>query len=122
MPTWIIPVYVLGFGGLIYFITIRPQRKQRKDRAAMMNSLKKGDKIVTIGGLYGIIRSIREDRVTLEIATEVFVTFSKSAISSILKSSEERAVETPEPETVMDQDDATVAVEDADYVIEQDEE
>jgi preprotein translocase subunit YajC len=38
----------------------------------MMSTLKKGDRIVTVGGLYGIIRSIREDRVTLEIASEVF--------------------------------------------------
>ncbi|MDR0469298.1 MAG: preprotein translocase subunit YajC [Peptococcaceae bacterium] len=120
MPTWVIAIYVVGLGGLMYFMSIRPQRKQQKERAAMISNMKKGDRIVTIGGLYGIIRSIRDDRVTLEIATEVYVTFSKSAIANILKSSEEKATEAPEPETVIDKDDAAMAVEDAEYIVEQD--
>jgi preprotein translocase subunit YajC len=121
MPPWGIAAYVVGLGALMYFMSIRPQKKQQRERAAMMGSLKKGDRIVTVGGLYGIIRAIREDRVTLEIATEVYVTFSKSAIANILKSSDEKAIEAASPKKAIDLDADTSDVEDADYDMDQDE-
>ncbi|MCL1804391.1 MAG: preprotein translocase subunit YajC [Clostridiales bacterium] len=109
-------LWVVGIGALMYFMMIRPQRKQQKAKAAMMSSLKKGDRVVTAGGIYGIVRSVKDDKVTLEIASEVYVQFTKSAVGSILRSNESKA-SAPEPDTVMDSD-----TEDAEYVVEQDEE
>jgi preprotein translocase subunit YajC len=109
--------WVIGIGALMYFMMIRPQQKQRKQKEAMMSSLKKGDRVMTVGGIYGIVRAIKDDKVTLEIASEVFVQFSRSSIGNILRSSESKS--SSDPKTIMDDDDDA---DDADYTIEQDQE
>ena len=86
---------------LMYFMIFRPQQKQRKDKEILLEGLKKGDRVMTIGGIYGIIRAIREDRVTLEVASGIYVQFAKSAISSLIRK-EERESRIPEPEFVDD--------------------
>lgn len=107
-------IWIAVMVAMMYFLILRPQKKQQKERSAMMDSLKKGDRVVTIGGIHGIVRGIREDRVTVEVASEVYVHFSKSAIGSILRS-EAKASKVPEPE-VFSEDES----DEADYVIEQD--
>lgn len=101
---------------LMYFLLIRPQKKQQKEREAMLSSVRKGDRVITIGGIHGIVRGIKEDRVTLEIASEVFVHFSKSAVASIVRSDKGGKAE-----VVEDVEDFEAAgddeVQDADYVI-----
>ena len=111
-------LWIVGIGALMYFMMIRPQRKQQKAKTAMMTNLKKGDRIVTVGGIYGIVRGIREDRITLEVASEVYVQFTKGAVGSVLRSSEAKS-SAAEPEAITDKEDG---VEDADYIIEQDKE
>lgn len=107
-------IWIVVMVAMMYFLILRPQKKQQKERATMMDSLKKGDRVVTIGGIHGIVRGIKEDRITLEIASEVYVHFAKSAIGSILRS-ETKASKAPEPEVLSEEDMA-----DADYVIDQD--
>ncbi len=68
-------------GVLFYFLLIRPQRKQQKEQQERQNSLQAGDKVVTIGGQYGIIREVLTDTVKVEIAPNVVVKFSKAAIA-----------------------------------------
>jgi preprotein translocase subunit YajC len=72
-----------------YFIILRPQKKERKERKGQMDSLKKGDKVVTIGGLYGSIVDLEKegDTVTLEVDKNVRVKLLRSAISSVIKKS-----------------------------------
>jgi preprotein translocase subunit YajC len=69
--------------GVFYFMMIRPQIKKQKDHQEMLNNLKRGDKIVTTGGIIGSIIKIEEDIgiVNLEIAPNVRVRIIKSAIS-----------------------------------------
>ena len=67
---------------VFYFILYRPQKKEQKKRSEMLNSLKKGDKVVTIGGMYGVITSINDKSVTLKVAEKVEIDFSRSAIAS----------------------------------------
>ena len=110
-------VWIIGVGALMYFTMIRPQQKQRKTRNAMMENLKKGDRVVTVGGAYGIVRAIKDDKVTLEIASEVYVQFTKGSIGSVLRSDSKPSKE-DEPTTIIDQDDAN----DVEYEIEQDKE
>ncbi len=74
-------VTMLLIGVIFYFLLIRPQRKQQKEQKERQESLKEGDKVVTIGGQYGIIREVLTDTVKVEIAPNVVVKFAKAAIA-----------------------------------------
>jgi preprotein translocase subunit YajC len=65
---------------VMYFFMIRPQQKKQKELANFRNSLSKGDKVVTIGGIYGTISEVREKDVILEIDNGVKIRVDKSAV------------------------------------------
>ena len=65
---------------VMWFFMIRPQRKQQKELQDFRNSLKKGDKIVTIGGIYGTVAEIKEDSVLIEVDNNVKIRVSKQAL------------------------------------------
>ena len=69
-------IFVLIF----YFFIIRPQRKRDKQQKNMIDSIARGDQVVTIGGFYGTVREVRDDSFQLEIAEGVRVTILKSAV------------------------------------------
>ncbi|CAM5794264.1 MULTISPECIES: preprotein translocase subunit YajC [Brevibacillus] len=81
---------------IFYFLLIRPQQKRQKQRNAMLASIKKGDKVVTIGGVHGTIQDISDDTVTLRIAHNVHVTFDRGAVNNVVSSSNEPASESKE--------------------------
>ena len=66
--------------------TIRPQQKQRKELAAKQSALKKGDKVVTIGGMHAIVNAVSERTVSLKISEGNFVKYDKTAIASVVPS------------------------------------
>jgi preprotein translocase subunit YajC len=68
---------------VLYFLLIRPQQKRQKTRSQMLSALKKGDKVVTIGGLHGSIQTITDDTVVLLVNDSVRMTFDRSAVNSI---------------------------------------
>ena len=68
---------------IMYFIIIRPQSKQRKEQAARVASLSKGDKIISIGGLHGTVHHISKTTVTVKLSEGVFVPFEKEAVRSV---------------------------------------
>lgn len=72
---------------IFYFLLIRPQQKRTKQRNLMLSALKKGDKVVTIGGMHGTIQDLTDDTVTLRIAHNVNVTFDRAAVNNVLQSS-----------------------------------
>lgn len=74
--------FVLMFA-IFYFLLIRPQQKKSRERSAMLNSLKKGDKVTTIGGLHGTIEQISDDTVVLKVNDVTKLTFDRSAINSV---------------------------------------
>ncbi|WP_056992503.1 preprotein translocase subunit YajC [Lacticaseibacillus saniviri] len=77
-------ILLVVMGGFMYFSMIRPQRKQQEQRKQMLNAMKKGDAIVTIGGLHGKIDEINEDKQTVVIdADGIFLTFNLSAIRTV---------------------------------------
>ena len=81
------------FFGLMYFLIIRPQNKKNKQLADLRTNLKKGDVVVTIGGIVGKIITIKDDDIVIETgASKTKLTFKKWAVSSI-DFSEESAVE-----------------------------
>lgn len=66
---------------IFYFLLIRPQQKKQKDLREMLNNLKRGDRVVTGGGIVGVIQSLRDDKVEVEIANGVVITVLRSFIS-----------------------------------------
>lgn len=69
---------------IFYFLLYRPQKKQQKQRNELLNSLKKGQKAVTIGGIYGEITSVSEDFVTLQISEKTEIKLTRSGIARVL--------------------------------------
>ncbi len=67
--------------GVMYFFMIRPQQKRQKEVANFRNALEKGQKIVTIGGVYGTIKEIKDTKVLVEVDTNVTIWFDKAAIT-----------------------------------------
>jgi preprotein translocase subunit YajC len=70
---------------IFYFLLIRPQQKKQKDHQKMLESIKKGDRVVTSGGVYGTVIGVKDNVVVLKIAEDVKVEFSKAAISAIVE-------------------------------------
>jgi preprotein translocase subunit YajC len=70
---------------VFYFLLIRPQQKRAKQQKAFLANLKKGDRVVTSGGLYGTITGITDDAVTLEIAEKIRVKVTKGAVADVAK-------------------------------------
>jgi len=68
---------------IFYFLMIRPESKRRKERQTMLDALKRHDKIVTVGGLYGEVIDVHEDRVVIRIGEDIKVEVAKSAISTV---------------------------------------
>ena len=66
--------------GVMWFFMIRPQRKQQKELQNFRDSLQKGDKVVTIGGIYGTVSEVRDDSVLIEVDNSVKIRVSKQAI------------------------------------------
>ena len=75
---------------LLYFLLLRPQKQEQKRRQAMLESLEKGDRVVTIGGLYGTLTEIHERIVKLRVADQVEIEMARSAINANI-TQEERA-------------------------------
>jgi preprotein translocase subunit YajC len=76
-------------GVMFYFLLIRPQQKQRKDQENMIKNVKSGDRILTTGGIYGIVTNVKEKSLMLKIADNVKVEITKSAIGSVVQKSAE---------------------------------
>lgn len=65
---------------VFYFFMYRPQKKQEMERSRFLKALKKGDKVVTAGGIHGVIRQLHEKEVLLEIAPKTVITLERGAI------------------------------------------
>ena len=76
---------------VFYFFMIRPQLKKQKETKQFRESLAKGDKVVTIGGIHGKIVELKENTVVIEVATNIRLTIEKAAISSDFSTSENLA-------------------------------
>jgi preprotein translocase subunit YajC len=89
---------------IFYFLIIRPQNKKQKDTQRMLGALKKGDKVVTAGGLHGVIQSVKESTVILRVDDNTKLEFSRSSISNVVseakaEKSEKTEIEEKKPES-----------------------
>ena len=89
---------------IFYFLIIRPQNKKQKETQKMLAALKKGDRVVTIGGVHGTIQNVREQTVVVKVDDNTKIEFSRSSISTITAAkedksdSEDKEIEAPEAE------------------------
>lgn len=78
----LLPVYIIIFVGLIYFVGVRPQQKRRKEMELLSSSLKTGDEVVTTGGIYGIVSELEDGgTLLLQVAEDVDIRIAQSAIA-----------------------------------------
>lgn len=76
-------LYMGVFFAIMYFFMIRPQQKQAKQRRAMLESLRVNDKIISVGGIYGKIKKVKDDSVIIQIADKVEIELSKNGVASV---------------------------------------
>ena len=86
---------LVAFGGIMYFLMIRPQQQQRKKHEEMVNAIKRGDKVIMQGGLYGKVTHVGEETLNVEIAPEVVVEQVKSMIMTVDAKPEPQAKKAP---------------------------
>lgn len=85
ITSMIVPLVLMV--GVFYFLLIRPQRKRDKEAKAMMESLQVGDKVVSIGGIYGKITKIKDDTIVVETGSpseKSYIKLSRSAVKEVL--------------------------------------
>ncbi len=70
---------------IFYFLLIRPQQKKAKEHKALLESMKKGDNVITAGGVHGKVTSVENELVTMEVANNVNIKITKSYIAAIKK-------------------------------------
>lgn len=75
---------------IFYFLLIRPQQRQKRERETMLALLKKGDRVVTTGGLYGTVTGLDEQKVVLRVADQVKLEFDRVAIGRIVEGQGEK--------------------------------
>ena len=79
------------FGSIIaifYFMIIRPQQKREKERQGMLSALKKGDKVVTGGGIHGTVMGLEEKTVLVQVADNVKIKVERGSITSVVREAE----------------------------------
>ena len=74
---------------IFYFLLIRPQQKKQKQHQQMVSTLRKGDKIVTNGGMYGTVSDVKEHVIVLKISENVKIELVKSAVATVLEKRED---------------------------------
>ncbi len=79
---------ILGIFVIFYFMLIRPQHKRQQEHRQMLARIRKGDRVITTGGIYGTVEKVKDQTVILEISDKVRVELSKGAIQGISSTSE----------------------------------
>jgi preprotein translocase subunit YajC len=75
----LVPLVLMG--AVFYFLLIRPQQRRTRQQRDLLQAVDVGDEVVTIGGMYGVVRSVDENEIVLEISEGIEVRFLKSAIA-----------------------------------------
>lgn len=79
--SFIVPMIFVGL--IFYFVLIKPQKKQHQEVQKMRDSLEEGANVITTGGIHGIVKKVKDDIVTLQIADNVRIKINRSAIGTV---------------------------------------
>lgn len=69
---------------IFYFLILRPQQKRQKERMKLLESLKKGDKVITAGGIYGTVEGLEEKTILVKVAENVKIKMERSSVTTII--------------------------------------
>ena len=83
---------------IFYFLIMRPQNKKQKETQKMLSSLRKGDRVTTIGGMHGVIQSVRERTVVIKVDDNVKIEFNRTAIAGVEATRDDKEEEETEAE------------------------
>ena len=86
-------VFLVLIFAVFYFVMIRPQRKRQKEHQQMTQELKRGDKVITIGGIYGQIESISEDSIVIKVESGTTLRMARNSVAGV-KGTEQQYVST----------------------------
>lgn len=78
---WTIIVFLVLIFGLMYLVLIRPQRKRQKEHERLVEELKRGDRVVTAGGIYGQVESISDDSVVIKVESGMTMRVAKNSVA-----------------------------------------
>ncbi len=80
--------------GIFYFLILRPQQKRQKEREKLLESIKKGDKVITAGGMHGTVSGVEEKTLLIQVADNVKLKFERSGVTSIIREGDGTTKET----------------------------
>jgi len=78
---WTIIIFLVLIFAVFYFLLIRPQRKRQKQQQQLMEELKRGDKVITAGGIYGVVESVSEDSLIIKVESGTTLRVAKSSVA-----------------------------------------
>jgi len=82
---------IIAIFAVMYFLMIRPQQRQKKQHQDLLSKISKGDKIITIGGIYGTVAGVKDNTVIVKIADNVKVELTRASISKVVASKASKA-------------------------------
>jgi len=80
---------LVALGVVFYFLLIRPQQKRTKELAALISSVKTGDKVIMNSGIHGIVANVKETTILVKVADNVKLEFDKAAVATVVKATTE---------------------------------
>jgi len=87
----VLPFVIMA--AIFYFMLWRPQKQDQKKRKQFLDSLKKGDKIITIGGMYGTLTKVGPEKVTVRLAENMEIDFARTAIGTFQDADKVKEIE-----------------------------
>lgn len=79
---WSILIFIGLIFGVFYFLMIRPQRKRQKEHNELMMELQKGDKVLTAGGIYGVVESLSDDSIVIKVESGATLRVARTSVTS----------------------------------------
>ena len=78
---WTLIIFLILIFGVFYFLIIRPQRRRQKQHSELMQELQKGDKVITAGGIYGVVESLSDESVVLKIESGATIRIARGSVA-----------------------------------------
>ena len=82
LGSWSLIIFLVLIFGMFYLLIIRPQRKKQKEHQNLMQELKRGDKVVTAGGIYGVIESTSEDSIVIKVESGTTLRIARNSVAN----------------------------------------
>ena len=85
---WVPIIFLVVIFGLMYLVSIRPQRKRQKEHQQLVEELKRGDKVITVGGIYGVVESVNEDSAVIKVESGASMRVAKGSLAGKIEKKE----------------------------------